>query len=271
MFTAWGPDRFSTYSILTPPTEHQLALLASIRALHRANGLLDPWGSPRDQCLSGGECWRECSPASHEHQGGVPLPYVGPDYTPGGVAVVGINLNDASDPLIEFDVTEQALARFRGDRAATPGAQSKFSRYSARSAHALITAQAGRAVADTQDGPTLVDAVRATARFQLVKCSPLGGRSKPTTAMESRCPDLYVQHELDLLKPGFLLAFGRSVHSALAQVGATLEPSRPGLWVGEIPRPWGSPRVYGLYHPAGWPPHSWTASQASLIELRNDK
>jgi hypothetical protein len=53
------------------------------------------------------------------------------------------------------------------------------------------------------------------------------------------------------------------------RIGAKITKSGAGLWVGTLSRPWGAPRVYGLYHPAARSPYTWDVSQASLIELLN--
>jgi hypothetical protein len=268
VFADW-PKVWPGYIALSPPTDAQLELLVPVVELHQDEGVLRgdlTWTSPRDSCPDGPLCWAGCPTSSYEHHGGAPLPYVGPAYRAGGVAVVGINTNDATDPLVEYDITERDIAAFRAGRTAGASSRSKFAYYTARSAHALITARTGGTVTDEENPAALVDAVLATARFQSVKCSPLNEmRSQPTAPMATNCPPRFLQRELDLLKPRVLLAFGQPVRWALARIGAEISDERADLGVGTLARDWGTVEVYCLHHPAAHAPHNWHASQEQLI------
>jgi hypothetical protein len=254
LFSGWeqvSPSPRERHVPLEAPTERQLALLEQVVSLHQRNGVIAGMSplSPPEHCVHGRECWHGCP--RPEWQGDVPLPWVGPTYTPGGVATIGLNLNDASGLLIEYEITERDFRSFRvGGSGASPR-PSRFAQRSAYSARALL-----RTIDDDRPGQgsgelSLSDALRATARLQLVKCSPAAlDRSVPPRAMLANCPETFLFEELDILRPGIINGLGLQVRSALTRAGADLRHEGSGVWIGSLSRAWGMVSVYCTPHPA---------------------
>lgn len=87
-----------------PVTGSQRRILAEIATMYEREGaIVDGRGRPLwSGCAHARDCWRVVSPSRRigsdlptddlDEQGGICLPWVGPTYTPGGVAMLAINL-----------------------------------------------------------------------------------------------------------------------------------------------------------------------------------
>jgi uracil-DNA glycosylase len=67
-----------------------------------------------------------------------------------------------------------------------------------------------------------------TARVQTLKCSPGRGRGTPLRPMRINCPPRYLRHELDVLRPGVLLVYGRVAAAAILRLGSEHDVQRSG-------------------------------------------
>jgi hypothetical protein len=191
------------------------------------------------------------------------MPWVGPAYQLGGVCVVGLNLRygGGDRPMgSEYRIAAHQDVRLREGR--NPHG-SRWARSTMAGAIAVLRAGAGGAVTDDADDDELADTLARTARLQAVKCSPAGGRSSPTAAMQRNCPARFLAAELEVLRPGALLVYGRAAANAVARIG-TLElvddqrrfqraTVRADGWHGE---------AFMLTHPAHG---SWYPAQRALL------
>lgn len=78
------------------------------------------------------------------------------------------------------------------------------------------------------EGAELAQAIEATARVQTVKCSPGRGRGTPLPRMPLNCPPRFLRQELDVLRPGVLLVYGRVPGVAIRRLGCEHDVERPG-------------------------------------------
>jgi hypothetical protein len=189
--------------------ERCLALIDA-RDLHRESCL-------RVSCQHAGRCWavEEGCPTSPV----LPrLPWIGPDYLPGGVVIVGMNAPTHAGLFDETFVTEAAFReleagrqRFFGSRARGP---SWFHYRAAVAAGLLIDWAAGR-VPTVREPVTAVEAVMASARIQAVQCAPANGpRRTPTSAMLKHCPTHLAWPTLEILAPRRVALFGTATRRA---------------------------------------------------------
>ena len=146
----------------------------------------------------------------------------GPRYTPGGVAIVALNMNispnDDTDPIYEYWISyEQHIHWLAAGYQKNDGSRFAFGAH--RSAAARLDAQGGRPVVDRLP-EQLPDTVLSTARLQAVKCLPKRARSKPSSAMRRLCAPMVLVDELDVLRPGTVLVRGAVAYDAVAGLDA---------------------------------------------------
>ena len=150
------------------------------------------------------------APGSGGPDGSLCLPWIGPRYTPGGVAIVALNMNispeDNTDRIYEYWISyEQHIHWLAAGYQKNDGSRFAFGAH--RSAAALLDAQTGRPVVDRLP-EQLPDAVLSTARLQAVKCLPKRASSKPSSAMRQLCVPMVLIDELDVVRPGTVLVLG---------------------------------------------------------------
>ncbi len=218
-----------------PPTAKQLEMLLALCKVYEDAGVLsgDPLPALHRVCPHAGECWKGVEGKrahgvgafdADSEKGCMLLPWVGPAYRPGGVAVLGMNLRYAGGDwelamehriAVEPGCGQEAKLRSQGGRAH----RSYWSKGTMRDVAAVLRSTRGAPLLDTKDPNELADALLASARLQAVKCSPIGGRSSPEPAMSERCPQQFLRAELGVLKPSVLLAYGGPAHGAVHQAG----------------------------------------------------
>lgn len=267
-------------SMAPPPTEEQLALLSELVAVYAESGVLrgtalDPLHS---LCPSAEDCWaripkaeRPCGVGrfdAESKKGCMILPWVGPRYRRGGVAVLGMNLRYAGadwefameyrivgDPKFGQEVSLRAGKRAHGSYWATG---------TMRDVAAVLRSRRRESKVETRAPGELANALLESARVQAVKCSPIGGRSTPEPAMSTNCPQLFLRKELAMLCPSVLLAYGRSVHGALSHLGELRITERAGSFQrGTLDVEGGRVEVFLLTHPAHG---GWHAAHRALVE-----
>lgn len=276
-------ERFSEYSFASEaiPVASQAKTLLRLLDVYEQAGLL-PDERPTSLCSicrNKTACWSTAkrnewrqprrSDAEDDENGCVPLPWVGPRYRRGGVVVLGINPNihrrDYSDVLIEHSNTWcQYIANFRRGKRSVGG--SRFGFAAMRSAAALL---------DALDGPRprlrepeeLVETMLRTARLQAIKCMPKRPSSKPYADMWRHCPQMLLMEELNVLKPGVVLALGRKPVDALEQLeGFDAPRSRASRSrIGTLRGRGFTADVYSLPHPRGG---NTTAEESFIRSLR---
>jgi hypothetical protein len=267
IFARWqdiSPSHAERRLSLEVPSESQLSLLEQILKVYRQNGVVDGQAPlpPPKHCVHGADCWLNC-PGSDD-QGAAPLPWIGSKYAPGGVAMVGINLNEAWGLLIEYEITEHTFRSLQAGRSGGSLRPSKFSR-AGRSLAALVQAINGQPMTEMEP-KALPDLLERTARLQLVKCSPWKRpRSYPNRAMLRNCPSAYLAEELEILAPATILGLGTKVRAELIRLGARLHNEGSGLWVGHLPSRSGEIAIYCTYHPAAYGDR-WHACYDRLLE-----
>lgn len=242
---AVSPERLDILEALTRIYEDEL-VLADGRALPL-------WSA----CACGPDCWRglpeSAKPDRHRDDssnGGIVLPWVGAHYAPGGVAVLGVNLREASGLFVEYEIASGQLEHLSAGGYKPHG--SWWAYRTARSAAAVMRSMAKEAVIDVTDPAHLTTMLDGIARVQAVKCSPEGvGRSDRTHAMDANCPPRYLGRELAVLRPRALMAFGQETWDAIERTGVIEESvwgddfSRSSVSVEDL-----SFEMFWLHHPA---------------------
>jgi hypothetical protein len=92
------------------PRGDQIELLSTVAAMYAKAGLIIDGDAPPlwDCCPRSDECWRtalDARPSRADGRAGIALPWIGPAYRLGGVAVVALNLRDAGGLLVEYAIT----------------------------------------------------------------------------------------------------------------------------------------------------------------------
>lgn len=257
------------------PRGAQLRLLTSIAGLYERHGLVVDGATPRlwDCCPLAHECWRQALDARPRDAGersGISLPWIGPAYRRGGVAVLALNLRDAGGIVAEYEITCRTggdgsqLSNLAAGRRTAHGSRIAYA--SSRSAAAIQDWLAGRAIADREAPQDLVAVLESLVRLQAVKCSPQDGkRSTPTPPMAVNCPALLLQEELAILKPKCALTLGTQAWQALeAMPGYTEIDWADQLSCGQLKTQAGNIRTFSLAHPASG--RRWDEGHQHLLE-----
>jgi len=221
-------------------------------------------------CPNAAACWAGLTPAQApaDDYAGLSLPWVGPLYQPGGVLLVGINMNEhggltAWDGLIEWALKDLP----RKDRLfASPTYAGSMLHQRGGWYAAVVLKHLG--VEDFGDGspvhewnrrPTrnakVIKAWEHIAATNQIKCSPLGGkRSRPTQAMWRNCAPLLLRDEITVLRPRVLLVLGADDNlTGLGSLGTKEAATvRRGIVRGVLHAPEGSFPIVALLHPAGY-------------------
>ena len=261
------------------PRGTQVRLLAEVAGLYEQTGLIVDGDTPPlwECCPMGEDCWRSARDVRPEHahgRGGISLPWIGPRYRPGGVAVIAINLRDAGGLLEEYAITcvtagegSQLNRLAAGDRKAHG---SRIAYASARSAAAIRDWSVGNEIRDRPAPPDLVEVLNSSARLKAVKCSAHDGeRSTPTDEMSVNCPSLLLERELAILKPSCVLTLGTAPFDAIRAISGYTEEG----WVERLS--WGrletsaeSRAIFSLTHPAAG--GLWDQDHALLLTHLRD-
>lgn len=243
------------------PSGHQLELVLRFAGLYESKGLIVDGETPAlwQCCPNRDSCWgkaMDARPQLGDGDGGIPLPWVGPNYREGGVVLIAINLRDASTLPIEYWIAaDQQYAFEEGQYQAH---RSMFAYKSTRSAAVLLDLVAGVPIRDRTEPVDLVKPLRRIVRLQAVKCSPRdGGTSARTVEMRDNCPPLLLGAELEIAKPSAVLTVGAEAREGVQSLaGYTLVSSKPHLSRGDLRGNSWSADVFSLPHPgarwSGW-------------------
>lgn len=267
------------------PEGAQLDLLVRLARLYAELGVLEGEPTPalHRTCPSAAACWSGRGNAQPQgvssfdvasENGCMFLPWVGPRYRQGGVVVLGMNLRNSEGGDWEFGL-EHRIARDPawgqevGLRAGHKAHGSNWSKGTMRDVAAVRRSWTGESGLDTRDGAELADALLSSARLQAIKCSPVGGRSSPTPAMAKNCPSRFLAHELGVLRPSVVLAYGAPAHAALAATGRVeVRATVSGFRRAHLVRGESAITAFLMTHPA----HGrWHKAHGALIEsLKRD-
>ena len=268
------------------PQGRQARLLLRLARLYERRGLRGSDGAVAlcDLCPNAGQCWgglprsavRRPTPQRKTEDGGIVLPWVGPDYRPGGVVVIGINPNiNPRDPTwldLEHAISWEHYVKrtFERDRLSEDG--SRFGGDSTRAAGLVLDSIAGRPIRD-RPARELVDVLRQTARLQTVKCVPKTQVSKPTPEMTQRCPAFLLRDELKILAPAAVITFGQIPREGVARLKGheTISTRSRRLSLGGLVAGQLAIRVYHLDHPRYAPgfPAGFASLQRHLQRQRH--
>ncbi len=251
-------------------------LRAALLAQYVARGIVNENGEGLPlhvHCPSAQSCWSTLG-AQHRPAapfGGVSLPWIGPGYAPGGVLLVGINMNEHGGLGAWEGLIRGALADLpHKDRlyASDTYAGSMFQQRAGWYA-AVILRHLG--VAEFQDGHPVLDwhhhpsrntricqAWERLAATNQVKCSPLVSpetpKSRPTEGMWANCAPLWLALELEVLRPSVLLVLGLGENlTQLGRIGS-MEGRRvcQGIFRGTVQSRTGHLEIVGVTHPAAF-------------------
>jgi hypothetical protein len=256
------------------PAGQQADLVLQIADLYERRGLLtEAAAAPPlwNCCSNAAACWGRLPSTARVEPGGISLPWVGPDYRPGGVAVLGMNFHEASGLTMAFQLAAYELEHLpTGRRKMTYDASgyrgSMFAYRSTRSAAVLLDVADGKPAADHLEPAELGPALSRLARVQAVKCAPANGRrSAPDPEMWANCPEMLLLAELEVVRPAFLIAFGGDAGAALARIpGYQQEPGFGKVRHGTLNLGERSSDVFVLGHPTAREP-VWQTSHDDLL------
>jgi hypothetical protein len=227
----------------------------------------------RDCCPNGTSCWK---PGQIGSEGGVSLPWIGPHYRPGGALILGMNFNEAWGLTVAFKLALWEQEAFdRGERDMSygerPGYHSNFAYRSTRSTALLVDWLEGKPVLEREAPEELPWALDRAVRLQAVKCSPTASgphgnaNGAPNNQMWANCVDLLLAEELDIAKPGAIVAFGRDLFWHLRPLLDSVPQARgPRLHAATITRPQFRSDVFFLDHPNARATKYWPTSLESL-------
>jgi hypothetical protein len=247
------------------PNSRQARLLLRVLDVYERKALLNERGAVAALCQicpHSEACWppapnderREPTQryGDDDEDGGLCLPWIGPEYDTGGVVVLGINLNfrprDYTELLSEHAITWKSATQFAVGAKAEGG--SRFGFAAMRSAAALLDWLEGKPVCARRP-KELVEPLRRIARVQAVKCVPCRRDSKPFPEMWKNCPPLVLGDELHALRPRVVLALGERPAHAITQLrgfGKSRDDA-PRICQGAIRRGRWQADVFTLPHP----------------------
>lgn len=255
------------------PKGPQLRVALRYASLYQRLGLAGR-GSPRSLrlcCAHGADCWQSAGDRrANANKGAISLPWIGREYRPGGVMVLGLNFNDGHGLALAFRLANWERAAFaQGNRKmnydAAGYAGSMFAYCSTRSAAVAYDALRGQdRIKDRDDPRQLVEVLDHIVRLEAVKCSPRNAQnSRPTPVMLDRCPPHLLAAEITIARPRCILAFGAAASEAiqlLPNFRTTHVPEH--LTVGRLTRERVDATVFALGHPAR--PTAWIPSHDAL-------
>ena len=243
-----------------------------LRGLYEGQGLaLDR--SLAECCPSADTCWGTLRRPTGQSRrdpglanGSIFKPWVGPDYRPGGVCVVGLNLRIGPDDSQGTDWTSEEEIAAGQRRSLLEGRKRKWGSLWAyatmRGVVSVLRSAGGLDAAADSSWTELAEGLDRSARVQAVKCSPPDAdRGAPTPTMRQACPTFLLENELAVLRPGVVLTYGQPAMHAVRRLGTNLEIERQPPRFRRISMTLGDRPVtlFALTHPAhsGWPKDQW--------------
>jgi len=262
--------------------EHRLDRLAELQSLYAANDVLvDETARALHRCCPSCEiCWATLAdrrppvlpadPGPGDF-GSIFWPWIGKQYRRAGVCIVTTNINAA-----ELDWWSLAEEYGIGDAVAEtcaagerrPFGSSDFFWNLLSTAHAVLTSLDGGHPAERP--PTVEEAGLAherISRVQAIKCSPLLQASSDLPApMRHQCPPRFAVPEIELLRPGVLVAMGQPAFETVQMLHESgvdwAEDQR--FMRGKLDASYGKVDVLWLHHPASRR-GEWAEGQALLV------
>jgi len=256
----------------------RVQLLAQLSSVYEAEGVLSSESAPalHRACADASACWkgieeRESRSAQTlwegDEDGSIFWPWVGDRYQEGGVCLIGMNINHHGD---WWSITDEyAIVAEQVKYLAQGNYQIKGSKFAYRSGATAMAVQASLDRLEPTEAPHPTEvpaALERFARLQLVKCSPLGERSKPTQEMCVRCPPRFLARELEILQPGVIIAFGVDARQTLGSLGDIVwNAPVEGYWRGSLRTGRSDPvDVFAVPHPQAHG-KAWPKGQAALV------
>jgi hypothetical protein len=270
---------------LPVPEPQRLDLLAELQQRHARDGLW-PTNGPtalHATCPNRNRCWKKDRdrmpavapgyPGPGEYRG-IFFPWIGPRYEPGGICLLLVNLNITRPdehwwtPAIEYVISTDVSDELHTSNDQLFG--NPTYRNMLTTAHTVLLSLDGEPV--TPQPPSMQDAavtLDRTARVQSVRCSPVGGASRPPAAMTTTCPPRFAHGELDLLKPGVVVAMGQDawppIHTWRQTDVEWVYGDEERYMRDRVRKPWGEVDIFWLCHPAER--HgTWRESQQLLVD-----
>ncbi len=249
-------------------------LLEVLRASYVAKGIVTAQSEAlplHTHCSSALACWAKLGPELRPKAevGGISLPWVGREYQPGGVLLVGINMNEHGGLDAWGGLIREALAELpRKNRmyASEDYAGSMFQQRAGWYAAVIFRHLGieefndGRDVRDWNRQPSqnalICRAWERLAATNQVKCSPVKSeatpRSRPTEEMWKNCAPMWLAIELEVLRPSVLLVLGidRNLEQFRSTWSTTELGASDGVFRGRAHLSTGSVEVVALTHPA---------------------
>ena len=277
LLAAFARDKVDPGALSSEP---QTALALRFTELYMDRGLIRDGIAPPlwDCCPNAADCWRaawDARPTDGPEDGGISLPWIGPEYRPGGVVVLGINFNDANGLTRAYEIApEDADEMAAGRRRVNYGIQeyrgSDFPYRSTRSAALLVDYLDRMAITDREDPEAIAPYVYRILRLQAIKCSPRSNdASKPTSEMWTNCPPLLLEDELRIAEPGAIVGFGADVRWVLERLaGYRVKNDRDEVHHGALQLVDRTISVYVMAHPRST---QWPRAHGALVALLREQ
>jgi hypothetical protein len=214
-----------------------------------------------EHCVHAANCWRGSEdrvwPADCP-RGHVSLPWIGSRYRRGGIAVIGINMNDHGGLAAQDGLVRGAVAELRADRKRVCFGNADWSTpfYYGVAVYARIALASLDPTLRDLPAPDVFESIALT---NTIACSPRrlkekrDDRSRPTTAMWRHCPQHILRPVLDVLEPSIALVLGKSdnmwhvLHGAYTDgIMTTVPTDGRWIWTRRVER---GPLIVGLAHP----------------------
>jgi hypothetical protein len=212
--------------------EHRVQRLAELQSVYEANDVLGDGVAPalHRGCPSRDACWETIGhrrpkvvPASKGpgEYGCIFWPWIGRDYRRRGVCLVTTNINASEEGWWsigeEYGIAEVVLNAF-GEGDPRPFGREFFWKLLSTANAVLTSLDGGRPTARLQSTVDAAAALERVCRVQAIKCSPLGVASSELPGVMSRtCPPRFALPEIEVLKPGVLVALGYPAAFGTAQ------------------------------------------------------
>jgi Uracil DNA glycosylase superfamily len=261
-------------------TARRVAMLRALSSIYEEQRLLGARSAPplHERCPDAPVCWLNVPPTARpvagepwgfvrDRPGSVIWPWIGEQYEPGGVALLGLNYRNGDT---EATVALEYLAASNDAEQLQQGHyKSKFRSdfpYRSMATAAAVLASLDYVRPTEQPAPsTLATTMERIARLQLVKCTPVDtvvDRGAPSEAMCERCPPRFLMRELDVLRPGALVAFGGPAFRALNHRADVTWRQHAYFCRGALQVNGASTALFWLPHPSH---PNWSKGQRSLV------
>lgn len=264
-------------------TGGRVRALAAVSRIYERDGVLSEHQvcSLHRCCPSAESCWSGVRASErptrtvlgdpdYDRPGSIFWPWVGERYGPGGLCLVGININADDDDWwsvnVEYAITKVVFESLAAGQRKVPEWNSPFGYRSTASAAAILRSLDGEAPTLEYDPTSLVADLERIARVQAIKCSPMRERGTPTEAMWENCPPRFLMPELKALEPGVLLVFGGDARWVLDRHGRVqYTTTGPDYQRGTLQADGHIMDLFVLPHPSAWG-GKWARGQAQLID-----